>query len=421
MIPATAAGPTGKPTQLFRAAAAGLFGTLLLRLAGGLATSALGLYLRSLETQGAPISAISVGLVATAYYFTELVLSPVMGALSDRFGRKGFMAAAPLVGAVALLLYPLTSAIPVLMLVRVLEGVSAAGAVPATLGYLSDLTEGSRERGRIMGLFEIVTLVGLAGGIISGPLLWAALGSSIYAVLAGLYVLGALVYASLLPPMGVVIRGRRSWRDFRRILSSPRLVRFVPGWVAVNAILGLWTVHLQNQLSGPAGRVPGQALVGGLNGAALSKPFAFFLTAFVLGLYVWAARSGLGRRTTPMLWAGGGVFLAAGSLALLNHPNFLPLPGPLVFVGLLFGGFFMAGFTPVALAYLADISGDFPKDRGVVVGLYSVFLALGQLLGGNLGAVFVNAWQIDGLSLFTGLCAVIAVSVVLGIRRLSTD
>ncbi|HEX2864969.1 MAG TPA: MFS transporter [Deinococcales bacterium] len=420
-MPALATKPPAPPVPLGRAAASGLVGTLLLRLAGGFATSALALYLRSLATDGAPISSISVGLVATGYYLTELLLSPVMGAVSDRLGRKGFMVAAPLVGAVALLLYPLTSAVPVLMLVRVLEGVSAAGAIPATLGYLSDLTEGSPARGRIMGLFEIVTLVGLAGGVILGPLLWSGLGSLTYPVLAVFYVAGALVFGLLLPPIGLTSRERRSWKDYRRILSSPRLVRFAPGWVAVNAILGVWTVHLQNQLSGPAGRVPEQALVGGLNGAALSRPFAFFSAAFLIGLYFWGARSGTGQRTTPMLWAGGGVFLAVACLTLLNHPAWLHLPGPAVFAGLLAGGFVMAGFTPVALAYLADISGDFPRDRGVVVGLYSVFLGLGQLLGGNIGGVFVNSWHIDGLSLFTALCALVAVAVVLGIRHLSDD
>jgi hypothetical protein len=139
-----------------RASIAVLAGTLLLRLAGGLALSSLGLYLNSLGAQGAGIAWVAAG-----YYATELLLAPVFGALSDRYGRKIFLVLAPLLGAVALVLYPHASTVTILFAIRVLEGVSAGGAIPATLGYLSDLTDGSKYRSRIMGLFEVMTLVGV--------------------------------------------------------------------------------------------------------------------------------------------------------------------------------------------------------------------------------------------------------------------
>jgi MFS family permease len=413
---APVSGATVSEAGLVRVAIAGLGGTLLLRLAGGVATSALALYLRRLE-----VSPYAVALVATGYYLAELLLSPVLGGLSDRIGRKTLMVLTPILGAVALLLYPLSNVIPLLALIRVLEGMSAAGAVPSTLGYLSDITDRSPHRGRIMGLFEMVTLIGLAGGTILGPRVWAAAGTSTYAWLAVLYLLGSLVFAFGLPNVGIVDRKRRSLRDYLSILGSRRLMRFVPPWLAVNAILGLWVVHLQNQLSGSPGRVPGQALVGGLNGGALSNAMAGFAAAFLAGLYYWAARSGQGRRTSPMLGAGYGVLLVSLMLALLNHPEWLPAPSALFFVLMLGGGFVMAGFTPVALAYLADISEDFPRDRGMVVGLYSVFLALGQLIGGNLGGVFVSALHVDGIALLTALLAVVAMFGVTNIRRVSPD
>ncbi|HWG85695.1 MAG TPA: MFS transporter [Deinococcales bacterium] len=415
--PQGAPAATGSEGLLLRVAIAGLGGTLLLRLAGGIATSALALYLRSLD-----VSPYSVALVATGYYLAELLLSPVLGALSDRVGRRALMVITPLIGAVALLLYPLSALVPVLALIRLLEGVSAAGAVPATLGYLSDLTSRSPHRGRIMGLFEMVTLIGLAGGTIIGPRVWTALGTSTYAWLAGIYVLGALAFLLGLPHVGAITRHRRSLKDYGAILASRRLMRFIPSWLAVNAILGLWVVHLQNQLSGEAGRVPGQALVGGLNGAALSNVMAAFAAAFLAGLYFWAARSGIGRRTTPMIWSGYGVLWVSVFLLLLNHPEWLPfLPGSLLFVLMLAGAFVMAGFTPVALAYLADISEDFPNDRGVVVGLYSVFLALGQLVGGNLGGAFVTALHVDGIAILTAILAVVAMLGIGNIRRVSAD
>ena len=54
-------------------------------------------------------------------------------------------------------------------------------------------------------------------------------------------------------------------------------------------------------------------------------------------------------------------------------------------VGVAFGLFVLAGATPAALGLLADISEQFPTDRGAIMGLYSVFLAVGQIAGSLIG------------------------------------
>ncbi len=412
-----------------RAAAFVLLGTFLLRIAGGLATGTLNFYLKSLGQEG-----LEVGFVAAGYYATELLLAPVFGALTDRIGRKVLMVAAPLIGAVALLLYPLTSDTNVLFLIRVLEGISAGAAIPATLGYLSDLTDGNPHRARVMGLYEIITLLGVTGGgILLGPLLWSALGTSSYPLLAGLYVLGSLVFAFGLPNIGVTAHRRRSVKDYLRALGSQRLVRFLPAWLSATGVIGLWLVHVQNLLSKSKTPTlePGQALVGAFNPAEISKYLGFFAAAFLIGLVFWAERAKSGRRSTPMLYAGGGLVAIAVSWFFLNHPELglnvlinLPIVGTLDlwFIVLMLGAFFQAGFTPVALAYLADISEDFPEDRGVVMGLYSIFLAGGNLIGGSLlGGVFVSALKMDGVILLTFLFTVVAMISVLHIRHVSSD
>lgn len=408
------------PNLFFRAVTAVLAGTLLLRLAGGLATSSLGLYLGALGQRGE-----NVGLVAAGYYATELLLAPVFGALSDRWGRKGLMVAAPFLGGIALLLYPLSTSVAVLFAIRVLEGVSAAGATPATLGYLSDLTDGSAHRSRVMGLFEIVTLVGLAlGSTVLGPRVWDALGTSSYPILAVVYVVGAIVFALALPQIGLRVQKRRTWRDYVRALGNRRLLRFMPAWIAATAIVGLWTVHLQNQLyAGPNNHtVPGQALVGTLSGGQLSNALGGFALAFLGGLFFGSRSSG--RRTTPMMGSAFGLMGLTFCLYTLNHPDAfwaLGLPTQVWFVALMVGAFFQAGFTPVALAYLADISEDFPEDRGVVVGLYSIFLAGGNLIGGAVGGLFVGDLHVDGIVLLTGLFTLVAFGSVVYIRRVSGD
>ena len=89
-----------------------------------------------------------------------------------------------------------------------------------------------------------------------------------------------------------------------------------------------------------------------------------------------------------------------------------------ILVGLFFGGVLVAsGFTPAALAYLADLSEERAEHRGAVMGLYSVTLGLGQLLGGTLGGAFAGWASVNGLILLTILLGSIALLTVLGLHR----
>ena len=88
------------------------------------------------------------------------------------------------------------------------------------------------------------------------------------------------------------------------------------------------------------------------------------------------------RRTTIILYgiAGGAVMLLA---ALgINHFGAEAVAVLLVLVAIAAGGLFvLAGATPAAIGLLADMTEAYPDDRGAIMGLYSVFLGLGQIIG----------------------------------------
>jgi predicted MFS family arabinose efflux permease len=72
------------------------------------------------------------------------------------------------------------------------------------------------------------------------------------------------------------------------------------------------------------------------------------------------------------------------------------------------GLFVLAGATPAALGLLADMSEPYPRDRGAIMGLYSVFLALGQITGSLVGGAAADLRGIDGLLLATLVMLAIA-------------
>ena len=108
------------------------------------------------------------------------------------------------------------------------------------------------------------------------------------------------------------------------------------------------------------------------------------------------------RRTTIILYGIGGGARARGRRPR-RQPRRAGCRSSLPIGGLAAAGglFVLAGATPAALGLLADMSERFPADRGAIMGLYSVFLALGQIVGSLIGGVAADWHGIDGLLVAT--------------------
>ncbi|MEP6470330.1 MAG: hypothetical protein ABJC24_11200, partial [Chloroflexota bacterium] len=82
------------------------------------------------------------------------------------------------------------------------------------------------------------------------------------------------------------------------------------------------------------------------------------------------------------------------------------------------GLFIMAGATPAALGLLADITESHPADRGAIMGLYSVFLGVGQIVGALASGPAGDWAGVDGL---LGASALLIVIAMLPIQRLRSS
>jgi MFS family permease len=404
-----------------------LIGTFILRASGGAATVVLGLFLAQLSTYaGHLITSLQVGLLAVAFYVTELSLAPLMGALSDRWGRRYFLIFGPLVGLVDVLLIVFT---PVhhpffyLMSLQVLAGVSSSMQVPVVLGYLADYTaEDSSKRMRVMSFFELATSGGIAVGVILGGILWDHFGHLTFALLASFYLL--VIFCMVLAPktLQIIERGnlRTIGRRYWRIIRTPRLFIFIPAWICISSLAGIWlSSQLTFILSVPIHNKH-QLLMGSMSGAGgghrLSLVLGSYVLFFGLSLLFWAFFLSRVPRLRLMLTSVAGVYIACIALAGINHLGFGNNPWQLLWIPLLMVGIFAeSSFAPAALAYLADISEEAAKDRGLLMGLYSIFLGLGQLLGNGIGGVFARLWGFDGLIYLTAILACVVLLSLLAL------
>jgi MFS family permease len=422
-------------STLLRSLIGVLLGSLILRLASQAMGWMVQFYFAEIDKSHYRLTGKVAGLVIASFFITELLGSPVLGALSDRYGRRRFIILGPLLGIVAVQIPSMTTAIWLLVVTRLLEGLSAASSIPATLGYISEATRGRPYlRARVIGLFEITLVGGLAGGAVVGGYLWNYLGKTprwiagIHLISPAFSLNGLLYLASL----AVFAWGLKDMRDrgganpdivtegklqhYKAVLRSPKVWRFAPAWLSVFAIFGVWINNSPKLLTGKD-HFPDQLLTGNVTTTHLGNWFAGLAIIFAAGVLSWSFYLGRHRRTTVMLIATAGLMLTLLTVYGINHlgsrshPLHYPLLGAL-FVGLLV----LSGFTPAALTYLADITESFTRDRGSIMGLYSVFLGVGQAVGTSIGGFFADWNGVDGLLLLSAVFASIVLITLIGLR-----
>ncbi|MGN7188954.1 MFS transporter [Microbacterium enclense] len=141
--------------------------------------------------------AVWVGILETVNALCAFLVAPFLGRISDRFGRRPVIIVAGFGAALGFLLFGVGGAIWVLLLGRVVQGVTA-GDLPALFAYLADITPADK-RARRFGV------LGATAGI--GTMVGPALGGSLAAidvdlpvfVTAGLALTVAVLSIFLLP------------------------------------------------------------------------------------------------------------------------------------------------------------------------------------------------------------------------------
>jgi MFS family permease len=418
-----------------RSITAVLLGTFTLRFSTGLTGGLLVYYLDQLPAYGGPhVDSTTVGLLTAGYYLAELVLSPAFGFLSDRFGAHRVMQVGPIFGLSAVLITAFVVDLWVLGGTRLLEGGAAAASIPSILGYIALATSGDQAlRGKAVARFEGATLAGIGVGIVAAGPIFDAIGRGGFLINAGIYLVSFALYrwgvAELHhePSDEERAAGAEHVRPnsldlqrYRRILRSSGVWLLAPTWIALNAVIGSWTTQSVFQLvRTPPPQFHDQLLMQGFSPTSVSLGFGVIGVIFTAGLIYSGNRFKSQRRTTTIAIGVGGALVMLAATFGLNHSETLGLPIQLALGVVVAGGLFvMAGATPAALGLLADITESHPADRGAIMGLYSVFLGVGQILGALASGPAGDWAGIDGL---LGASVVLIIIAMLPVQRLRSS
>ena len=187
-----------------------------------------------------------IGLLFSAYPVCQLVAGPILGRLSDRYGRRPLLIFSQAGTALSFLMLGLSRDFTVMLLARLLDGASG-GNILVAQAYVADVTK-PEDRARGMGLIGMAFGLGFVlGPLMGGVLLSLPINDEWrlrlpFLVAAGFSTLAWVLVLTRLPeslPKGSLARESArvpSWRGIVETISVPTIGRLILiGFLAVFA------------------------------------------------------------------------------------------------------------------------------------------------------------------------------------------
>lgn len=344
-------------------------------------------------------SPVGVGLILTTYALAQFVFTPMLGALSDRYGRKRIILISLCIEMLSFALTALAGSLPVLLIARVVGGIGASN-IGSAQAVVSDVTPPEK---RAAGMGVIGAAIGM--GFVVGPALGGIFsshgGTLPFWIALGMALLNALLVLFLLPETRKTQEKGHTREGFNILFS---------GWGRIihnSAIVSLVLVNLFYTLA-----FTGMEAVFPL---LTQKDFGWGATqnGYVftyVGILIVLMQGGLVRQLVKRwgernLMLFGLALLGAGLIMLIWSTNLALL---LIAVGVLSIG--DGAVTPTSSAVLSLIShGD---EQGEILGFSQGIGGLGRSIGPVIaGLLFSIGPGVPFLA--GGLFAVLAILVTL--------
>lgn len=183
------------------------------------------------------------GWIMSVYSIMQLVFSPVLGGLSDRFGRKPVLLLSLAGSCINYLFLSLASTIPFLFVGRIIGGICGA-SLTTCFAYIADISPPSK-RAQNFGL--VGTAVGL--GFIIGPFLGGMLseyGTRVPFIIASLLSLLNFLYGFYVIPESLKFENRRKF-DIKRSNLLGVFIQFKKDKAPRKLLLVLFFIYMAGQ------------------------------------------------------------------------------------------------------------------------------------------------------------------------------
>jgi multidrug resistance protein len=150
-----------------------------------------------LYAQSFAASEWQIGLLLASYSFMQFFASPILGGISDRFGRRPVLLCSLLGSAAGYILMASATSLLVLFVARIIAGICGASVATAS-AYIADITP-IESRSRRIGLIGAAFGIGFVFGPAIGGLLSLASPVAPFWFAAGIALANGLAVIALLP------------------------------------------------------------------------------------------------------------------------------------------------------------------------------------------------------------------------------
>ncbi|MFC7679717.1 MFS transporter [Paenibacillus sp. GCM10028914] len=351
------------------------------------------------------ISSFMVSMLITVYAVVAILLIPIAGFLSDRYGRKKIIipslviaAVGGGVSAIAAWLMNGMGAYAVILAGRLLQGIGAAGAFPIVIPLVGDMFKEDEEVSKSLGIIETSNTFGK----VLSPILGALLGSVVWflpfiAIPALCLISIVLVIFLVKPPKHK--ENKQSIRDFLKTTKEVLKEKgrwmyaiFAIGGIAMFGVFGV-LFYLSEVLEST------YQLKGVIKGLVLAIPLAALcLASYLAGKFI-------GNNKAGMKWTAFiGMTLLTASLIITGFSAQIYFV-----VGLMTLGSTGIGLVLPSMDTLLTEGVD-KEQRGTITSLYSSMRFIGVSLGPPVVSLLLGA---NHWVLFSVLAAVSGIGALL--------
>ena len=344
-------------------------------------------------------SGLWLGLAFSGFAVTQTPLTPVMGRLGDRWGRRPFIVTGLGIYVFVGIGLALADTFQAVAALRMVMGVGGACMFTSALATIGELAPRGRE-GRYMGLFMVSFTSGFGIGPLIGGILKDSVGvDAAFLTLAGAAVFALLLVVALMPSQSATRRTdeeiaaiapvRDMFRDFRVLALFAFNFTFGLG---IGAVMTFIAIFMNDVLLASATMV---GLVVGSR-AVLSSVFQPIFGRLA------------DRVPRQHMVAISGVLLAVATAAIPLSPTVMALLVVFLLLGLA-----ESAAMPASMAITTDLGRVY--GYGTLMGVTNAILVFG-LLAGSLGSSVVETqWGVDNVFRAAALIMGLLVVVFLGI------
>ncbi len=205
----------------------------------------------------------ALGMIIASFSITRGVLQPVVGSLSDKWGRKNFLVAGLFIYGVVGLIIPQAMGVGHLIGIRAFHGVGSAMIVPIAMAYVSLLSPVGHE-GRYMSYLNIAIFCGIGCGPLIGGAFSDLFGFSSVFYLMALMSFTAMILVIINMPRRSISEPRRDqtlFRSIKAMIGSSRtsgillgryatMIIMVPTMAFLPLLMSSWPEHTGLQIGG---------------------------------------------------------------------------------------------------------------------------------------------------------------------------